>query len=299
MLERINNCKQIQEQIVLYLDDELQGQEKAEIQEHLEKCSSCSQIYKQMKNLLTQVYQAKPLYPTPEELRQSIEQLLEDSPSPYQASTQLQNKVLAILEPKKVVSFKSYSKKILTALAATLIIVFSYISFQNFTLKPSEFALMGVDTHVRHQKAQLPLEINSSSTEEVSEWFRNKLSFSLKLPNYQESSGQEKLYQLEGARLVGFKDDYAAYISYKMQNRPITLVVTTSSVALPSGGEEIIFKGLTFHYSVINNLKVITWADRGLTYALISNLAERGQQSCIVCHSGTDKNFIDGLKIKL
>lgn len=305
MLGIINSCKQIQEQIALYLDNELQGQEKEEITQHLQKCDPCTLIYQQTRGLTDKVKQTKPLYSVPDKLRNSIETLLEASPTPYQTPVKLQHKVLAILEPKKINSFKFYSKKTLAALAATLIIslsslIYLFYSPNSILDKPSDLALMGVDTHLRHQKEQLPLEITSSSTEEVSKWFANKLTFNLKLPNYQESSGQEKLYQLEGARLVGFKNDYAAYVSYKMQNRPITLVVTTSSVALPSGGEEIISKGITFHYSVINSLKVISWTDRGLTYALVSDLAERGQQSCIVCHSGTaDKDFIDDLKFKL
>jgi hypothetical protein len=42
---------------------------------------------------------------------------------------------------------------------------------------------------------------------------------------------------------------------------------------------------------------VITWSDRGLTYALVSDLEERGQHSCIVCHQGTkDQDFISNLK---
>jgi len=45
----------------------------------------------------------------------------------------------------------------------------------------------------------------------------------LQLPNYQESSRQEKLYHLEGARLVALNNDYAAYVAYKMKQSPITL----------------------------------------------------------------------------
>ncbi|MBO0858343.1 MAG: hypothetical protein J2P21_07755 [Chloracidobacterium sp.] len=34
-----------------------------------------------------------------------------------------------------------------------------------------------------------------------------------------------------------------------------------------------------------------------LTYALVTDLEERGQQSCIVCHEGSkDRDFIEGLK---
>ena len=153
--------------------------------------------------------------------------------------------------------------------------------------RPSSFALMAAETHLRRTRGQLPLEVETAAPQRISEWFGNKVNFSVKLPNYQESSGQEKLYTLEGARLVGYKDDYAAYVAYRMKERPISLVITSDSVAKPSGGEEIVARGLTFHYNAIHGLKVITWSDRGLTYALVSDLEERGQQSCIVCHQGT------------
>jgi hypothetical protein len=58
-------------------------------------------------------------------------------------------------------------------------------------------------------------------------------------------------------------------------------------------------QGLTFHFNSIFGFKVITWSDRGLTYALVSDLEERGLQSCIVCHQGTkDRDLIEGLKPK-
>ena len=144
---------------------------------------------------------------------------------------------------------------------------------------------------------QLPLEVESSEPEKISAWFENKVKFNVKLPSYQESSGQEILYTLEGARLVNYQNDYAAYVSYHMKDRLISLVITSELLAQPSGGEEIASKGLMFHYNAIDGLKVITWSDRGLTYALVSDLEERGQQSCFVCHQGTkDQDFIEPLK---
>lgn len=162
---------------------------------------------------------------------------------------------------------------------------------------PSDFALMAVGTHQRHMRGQLPLEIATTQPAQVHNWFKDKVSFEVELPTYQEQSGQEKLYDLEGARLVGYQNDYAAYVAYRMRQRPISLLITSEQTARPSGGEEIVAKGLTFHYDSINGFKVITWSDRGLTYALVSDLEERGQQSCIVCHQGTrDRDFIEGLK---
>jgi hypothetical protein len=153
--------------------------------------------------------------------------------------------------------------------------------------RPSSFALMAAETNLRRTRGQLPLEMESASSNEISGWFANKVNFRVKLPNYQESSGQNKLYTLEGARLVCFKDDYAAYVAYRMSERPISLVITSDSVAKPSGGEGMGASGLRFHYDAIQGLKVITWSDRGLTYGLVSDFEERGQESCIVCPQGT------------
>ena len=156
---------------------------------------------------------------------------------------------------------------------------------------------MAAATHLRHMRGELPFEMESANPQDISAWFANKVKFSVKLPNYQESSGQEKLYTLEGARLVGYENDYAAYVAYQMADRHISLVITSDSVAKPSGGEEITARGLRFHYNAIDGLKVLTWSDRGLTYALVSDLDERGQQSCIVCHQGAkDQDFIEPLK---
>jgi hypothetical protein len=156
---------------------------------------------------------------------------------------------------------------------------------------------MAVGTHKRYVRGQLPLEIASASPLDVSDWFSGKVSFGFKLPNYQETSGQERLYELLGARLVGYSNDYAAYVAYRMGDRPISLVVTSAAIATPAGGQEIASRGLTFHFEMISGLKVITWSDRGLTYALVSDLEERGQQSCVVCHEGTrDRDFIEGLR---
>ena len=81
------------------------------------------------------------------------------------------------------------------------------------------------------------------------------------------------------------------------QQRLISLIVTSATLAQPAGGEEIVSRGISFHYTSLSGWKVMTWSDRGLTYALVSDLEERGQQSCLVCHAGTkDHDFIEKLK---
>ncbi|HEX3251866.1 MAG TPA: zf-HC2 domain-containing protein [Pyrinomonadaceae bacterium] len=283
----MRSCEDIRGRLTLYLDNELQGDERATVEAHLADCESCAALFARELNFLNTIREGGPLHIASPELRSRVEQILRVEPVQSRASHQRSR------------------FNWLVATAAGLLVLLVPVAIWRIVRhkEPApvsqvcSFALMAADTHLRHVRGQLPLETETASPREISAWFANKVNFSVKLPNYQESSGQDKLYTLEGARLVGYQNDYAAYVAYRMKDRPISLVITSDSSAQPSGGEEIASKGLKFHFNAIDGLKVITWSDRGLTYALVSDLDERGQQSCIVCHTGTkDQDFIEPLK---
>jgi anti-sigma factor RsiW len=281
----MRNCDDIRGRLTLYLDNELQGGERATVETHLSECEACGAFFARELNFLEVVRESGPLHEASPELRDKVRQI--------------------VSEGRRVPEPRVPGRRRWIAIAAGLLVLLLpvlvwYVVRQTNPAAsgPSHFALMAADTHLRHVRGELPLEIEESDDpQKISQWFANKVRFSVQLPNYQESSGQEKLYTLEGARLVAYQNDYAAYVAYRMKDRPITLVITSESVAKPSGGEEIASRGLRFHYNAIDGLKVITWSDRGLTYALVSDLEERGQKSCIVCHQGTkDQDFIEPLK---
>ncbi len=301
----MNRCDEIRSQMTFYLDDELRGGERAGFEEHLKSCAACCKVADQERRFLESIRAERPLYRASPQLRSRIEQILSAVPVCSTGTPELRNRVQrSVWETAASTLQRIGGRRVMALATATALIAMLaglwYVTwswYQGAQNPASDFALKAVDTHLRHLRGRLPLEITSDSPDEVSEWFAGKVDFKLKLPNYQDSSGQEKRYRLEGARLISFRNDYAAYVAYEMRKRPITLVVTPSSVAMPSGGERIVSSGLTFHYDSVDGLKVITWSDRGLTYALVSDLEERGQQSCIVCHAGTrERDFIQGLK---
>ena len=287
----LRGCEDIRGRLTLYLDGELQGDERATVETHLSDCESCAALFARELSFLNTVRESGPLHVASPELRGRVQEIVSTGRKRFAGSS-------------RPARSQSRSSWIVTIAAALLVLLLPILVWRLVrqtetpsTARPSSFALMAADTHLRHTRGQLPLEMGSASPQDISGWFSGKVKFSVKLPNYQESSGQEKLYTLEGARLVSFQNDYAAYVAYRMKDRPITLVITSDSVAKPSGGEQIASKGLMFHYNAIDGLKVLTWSDRGLTYALVSDLDERGQQSCIVCHQGTkDQDFIEPLK---
>jgi anti-sigma factor RsiW len=283
----MRKCDDIRGRLTLYLDNELQGDERATVEAHLSECEACAALFARELNFLEAVRKSGSLHEASPELRDKVRQILSEG--------------RRVPAEQRVLGRRRW---IVATAAAVLVLLLPvlvwYIVRQTdpAATGPSSFALKAAETHLRHAGGELPLEIEESDDpQKISAWFANKVKFSVQLPNYQESSGQEKLYTLEGARLVGYQNDDAAYVAYRMKDRPISLLITSESVAKPSGGEEIASRGLRFHYNAIDGLKVITWSDRGLTYALVSDLEERGQKSCIVCHQGTkDQDFIEPLK---
>lgn len=280
----MTNCDDIREKFALYLDNELQGAERAAFEAHTQGCPSCASFVEKELTFLNAIRDSGPPHTAPETLKAKVAGIVNEPTEPTRARLRL---------------------KWILPVAAGLLVLLTPVVIWRVVRQgnrpanggPSGFALMAADVHLRHMRGQLPLEMETTNPQAISAWFANKVDFNVKLPSYQESSGQEKIYTLEGARLVGYQNDYAAYVSYRMADRPISLVITSETVAKPSGGEQILSQGLRFHFNAIDGLKVITWSDRGLTYALVSDLDERGQQSCIVCHQGTkDQNFIEPLK---
>ena len=267
--------KHILEHISLYLDDELQEDERFLVETHIKGCPDCRAAVDAERELISAIRNARPAYGTPASLRANVAKLLQ---GPGHRRT----------------SFPSWMAIAACALLALGLAVSWFAAAGPFREDRTPFVDTAVKTHLRYVEGQLPLEILSDSPEKVSAWFTGKLGFNLKLPDYPQGPTEPKPYQVEGARLVGFKEDYAAYVVYRLNGHPISLLVTSDSVAKPSGGEEIPWEGLRFHFQSVSGWKVLTWSDDGLTYALVSNLEERGQASCIVCHQ--DERVFRGLQ---
>ena len=173
--------------------------------------------------------------------------------------------------------------------AAALILIVAVLSAiprsSPTPLSGPDYAKFAVDTHKQHAQGSLALDVRSDSQQTLNEWFKANSKFSLTLPTSPAVPGEERPYRLEGARLLQVGGKTAAYIAYQMQSGPVSLMVTPDSVAVASGGVEVNFKKVGFHYSMAEGYKVVTWSLHGLTYALVSQDGFSTQRSCMVCHS--------------
>jgi hypothetical protein len=141
-----------------------------------------------------------------------------------------------------------------------------------------------IATHRSYLSGGLSLDIRSDSPEVLTAWIARKLPFGFRVPAFQQTSSGKPVYRLVGARLVSFRGQSAALLAYEMQEEKISLLITSRDAAIAAGGHEVGFGGLVFHDRTTENLRVVTWTNHGLTYALVSSVAGAGQHSCLVCH---------------
>jgi anti-sigma factor RsiW len=225
--------------------------------------------------------------PTAEE-----EKMLAELASPSRPGAQARRKPPAQLVPPTVWR-KFLSWNVLVPAAGLILLFATLIGVPRSLSKPlsgPEYAEFAVTTHRQHVEGRLPLEVHSASQQTLNEWFKGKSRFPLALPASPAAAGEARPYRLEGARIVKVAGKPAAFIAYELwtpelQMTPASLIVTRDSVAVASGGVQVDFKKVSFHYSTVQGYKVVTWSTHRLTYALVSQETNSTQGSCMVCHS--------------
>jgi len=153
-------------------------------------------------------------------------------------------------------------------------------------LSGSEFATLAADTYRQQTDGTLALDVHAESQQQLNAWFKTKSQLAVVLPSSASMPVSDEEPRVEGARLLPISGrQTAAYVAYRMNTGPVGLVVTPDSVALASGGSVANLNRLSFHYSMVQGYKVVTWSVHGLTYGLVSREGNHTQQSCMVCHS--------------
>ena len=166
----MRNCEEIRERMTLYLDNELQGEERAAIEAHVQSCAACASFVEKELAFLNAIRGSGPL---------------------HVASPELQTKVSEVLSGRG--SDRRRRRWLLPIAAALLVLLLPVVIWRVVRQNthpangvPSSFALMAAENHLRHMRGQLPLEMESSNPQDISGWFANKVYFNVKLPSYQE-----------------------------------------------------------------------------------------------------------------
>jgi anti-sigma factor RsiW len=266
--------------ILLYLDNELRGQDIEDFLAHLDSCADCRRLLEEERALSNLLHRTRPLYTAPEPLRARLAAVA-GQPAAFGDKPEWKHRLRFGWRDVRRSGFRWM------ALAAMIIVVVLGLTLVPRVVRHAEAATFidtAVATHHAYQENQLPLEIRSNSPEVVTAWFADKVPFKFRLPSSQSPPDGHPAYALTGARLVKFRNENAALVSYQMKAETISLLIASDKSAVAAGGDEIRSGNLTFHYNTRAGLNVITWSTHGITYALVSSVHGSAQHSCLVCH---------------
>lgn len=263
------NCALMPYDLHAYVDGELAPAETLAFEAHLVECAACRQEFEALVASVETVRGAQGLYEIPPASREQVQRLVAHH-----------DQRLRWWRTAVAVSFAA-------------IICGAYVLVSGRMGSRDQFAAFAAESHLRYARGAMLLDIRSEQPSAVANWLSQRLPFHLTLPNYPEPAGQAKKYVLAGARLQQYGEDDVAYLAYRMDGRPISLLIASSARIVPTGGSVYQSGGLTFHSTSSKGLQTITWTDRGLSYALVSDLRSVGAESCVVCHGGAgeDRKF--------
>ena len=163
----MKKCDDIRGRLTLYLDNELQGEERATVAAHLSECESCAHFAReQFSKLSGRVDHDE----SPPAWRARVQEALNQRGAPARRGSRV-NWVVAVAAALLILLLPVLAWRILRQ-----------TSTSPATTQPSNFALMAADTHLRHMRGQLPLEVESASPQAIYEWFSNQVN-SRQLPN--------------------------------------------------------------------------------------------------------------------
>jgi anti-sigma factor RsiW len=252
-------CSEVGPRIALYVDREVSGAEALQFEAHLTECAECRQAFDDLRGTVDAVRTASPFYEAPEGLYVAVEKIVADW-----EQRRRHRQWLLVGAP---------------AVAAAVLIAFLIALVSPRRQGYEQFA---AQAHRSYARGAFPLDVASEQPQVISNWLAPRVPFHLTLPNYPE--GGPKPYKLAGARLMQYRGEEVAYLTYEMNRKPISLLISSSSGIKPSGDESYQSGGLTFYFSSTQGLRIITWKDKGLAYAQVSDLDVKGAESCVICH---------------
>jgi anti-sigma factor RsiW len=290
----MSRCDEHHVDILLYVDNALIGQKLEDFRAHLANCSDCQRCLEEERALSSLLRETRPLYLAPQALRTRIaaisaQQAPVSSPTPdHSRKTRVQN----LKQWSRDVIRHAFSWKPLAATILVVVLGLVFIPDAVQRVRATDYVEAATLIHRSYLDGVLPLQCRSRSPEVITAWFGGKTPFHFQLPAPQSVPNSKPVYWLTGARLVSYKGTAAALVGYEMPTGKISLLIASSRSAIVAGGQEVGSGGLSFHYRRGANFQVITWANHGLTYALVSSSTDSPQHSCLVCHQDmADQNL--------
>ena len=279
----MNSCDECATKTLHYLDNDLHGRELEDFLFHLNSCAGCREHLEAEKELSLSLHRARPLYSAPAALRSRISGAVAQA-SPSSQSSPSDRRAWHFFRSLASFVQRMPGRRVLVPAAIALALCLAFVPNTVRNVRAANYVEAAVVEHRSYIDGRLPLGVQSSSPEVVTAWFAHRVPFDFHLPAADPAPDDKPVYWLTGAVLVRYKGNPAALVTYETPNEKISLLAVSNSFAVVAGGDEVRFGKLTFHYQNDSGFRVITWANHGISYALVSSVSGPARASCLVCH---------------
>lgn len=269
------DCAQVRESVHRYLDSELQDYEVTDLESHLLDCAACRQAHQRWQEVVDAIRGAEQVYRPSEASAQKAAALLAEAAGREQRW-----------------QFARIAALLLLMAGGAGAWLTGWLGHEG-----ESFRVYAAESHLRYARGRLSLDAQSGDPKVLTTWLEQTLPFHLEVPAYPAAEPGDNAYELVGARLLRHQDEDVAFLSYKMKDQPVSLLVASAQGREPAGGQLYRSGDLDFHFYSVDGLKLIGWIDKGLSYVIVSNIDAEGAESCVVCHGqGGERQKFESLE---
>jgi anti-sigma factor RsiW len=272
----MKGCPDYELSIQLFIDGELTGEEQDEFLFHVKNCSACREAIQEAEAFSRRIRAARPAVAASAALRAAV-------------SLKMQQVEAVRKRPHLLPSARPHRRMwSLTAAAAILILVVGGLLVNRRRQENQAETMIeaAVAAHEELQRHAMPLDITSGSPQEVSSWFRSRVSFRFRMANSGIASDATAQYKLTGGRLLTVNHEPVALVAFSLPDSLVTLLVCPEQRMKAFGGSVINSGGVILHSHDEGPLHIVTWNERGLGYVLtFTGKSIPGARRCNSCHS--------------
>lgn len=266
------NCETAKSRIFPYVDGELDEGTRAELEAHLVACGTCRRLVELEHAFRETCAPALGPDPAPPDVRARITRHL-DELARRSHPPRRRRRFPPLLAGAAVL--------LLLAGAAIGIAARSYLGAPDGL---AELADAAVEQHRKLARDLLPVDIGDVTPKAAEAWFRDRLAFSVSVP---ELPDDQLIFR--GGRVSHLRDVEVAALAYRLDGSDVSLFV------LPGEAYRALRPGAGPRFRLIRRrgYDVVIWqsAVQGVGYALVSDI---GRRACLVCHSADDRLEVTG-----
>ena len=250
------NCKEAIKYLYIETEGNSLSREVIAAKEHVFGCPRCREFFEAEDKIKNLLFEKAPRREIPLDLKEKIFCGLEEP-------SYLKRLKSVFLHTRSRI-FSIIVISIVLALIASLSLI-SYIEESN---EESHLIINEIiNQHIKYLHSSNPVDIISSKPEELESWFKGRVDFLVKAPRFQDSN-------LVGGRLCYLFKKRVAVLVYKKQEQSLSLFIIDQSNLDISSIDTVDIDGKKLYCGFGKGFNLVLWKDRGLIYALVSEMKE-------------------------